>query len=31
MAEKESRRVKTLSSFIKWAAQFLDFGQILPP
>ena len=28
MAEKESRRVKTLSSFIKWAAQFND-GQYL--
>ena len=28
MAEKASRRVKTLSSFIKWAAQFND-GQYL--
>ena len=28
MAEKESRRVKTLSSFIEWAAQFND-GQYL--
>ena len=28
MAEKESRRVKTLNSFIKWAAQFND-GQYL--
>ena len=28
MAEKVSRRVKTLSSFIKWAAQFND-GQYL--
>ena len=28
MAEKESRRVKTLSSFVKWAAQF-DDGQYL--
>ena len=28
MAEKESRRVKTLDSFIKWAAQFND-GQYL--
>ena len=28
MAEKESHRVKTLSSFIKWAAQF-DDGQYL--
>ena len=28
MAEKASRRVKTLNSFIKWAAQFND-GQYL--
>ena len=28
MAKKESRRVKTLDGFIKWAAQFND-GQYL--